>query len=296
MSHKKSNPYINIAIGGSLAIIGYTAAAPFDRIKLLFQNQNEMLKSGRLINPYNGIIDCYSRIIQEEGVISLWRGNIANITKYFPKQAMNFVFNDKFKKMFGFSREKDGYWKWFGGNIASGASAGFLSMLVIYPIDFAHTRFANDILKDKTREFNGYMDLYRKILQKDGIPGLYRGITVPIFGVIIYRGLYFGLYDSLKPLLGKKPSFVASFFLGFGVTIGAGLCAYPFDTVRQRMMMTSGEKIKYKNPLNAFSVIVRNEGISSLFRAASIPIMKAILGALMLAGYDHFQLNLLKNK
>lgn len=60
-------------------------------------------------------------------------------------------------------------------------------------------------------------------------------------GVILYRGLYFGLYDSLKPVVLRgdlKDSVVASFVLGWGITLGAGLAAYPFDTICRRMMTT----------------------------------------------------------
>lgn len=59
-----------------------------------------MLKSGRLDKPYRGIIDCTGRVIREEGIISLWRGNTANVIRYFPTQALNFAFKDKFKAMF----------------------------------------------------------------------------------------------------------------------------------------------------------------------------------------------------
>ena len=62
-----------------------------------------------------------------------------------------------------------------------------------------------------------------------------------VAGVILYRGLYFGLYDSLKPVVLRgdlKDSVVASFVLGWGITLGAGLAAYPFDTICRRMMTT----------------------------------------------------------
>jgi len=39
---------------------------------------------------------------------------------------------------------------------------------------------------------------------------------------------------------GMRDSFFASFFLGWAFTIGAGLASYPIDTIRRRMMMTSG--------------------------------------------------------
>jgi solute carrier family 25 (adenine nucleotide translocator) protein 4/5/6/31 len=52
------------------------------------------------------------------------------------------------------------------------------------------------------------------------------------------------MYDSIKPvvLVGSlEGNFLASFLLGWCVTTGAGIASYPLDTVRRRMMMTSGE-------------------------------------------------------
>lgn len=58
------------------------------------------------------------------------------------------------------------------------------------------------------------------------------------------------MYDSIKPVLLVGPlegSFIASFLLGWTVTTGAGVASYPLDTIRRRMMMTSGEvRIKKK--------------------------------------------------
>lgn len=65
-----------------------------------------------------------------------------------------------------------------------------------------------------------------------------------VAGIVVYRGLYFGMYDSIKPVVLVGPlegNFLASFALGWTVTTGAGIASYPLDTVRRRMMMTSGE-------------------------------------------------------
>ena len=79
-----------------------------------------MLKSGRLDRKYSGIVDCFRRTAAQEGVVSLWRGNTANVIRYFPTQALNFAFRDTYKSMFAFKKERDGYAKWMAGNLASG--------------------------------------------------------------------------------------------------------------------------------------------------------------------------------
>jgi len=298
MSGKKndiSSFAIDFLMGGVSAAVSKTAAAPIERVKLLIQNQDEMLKTGRLTEPYKGIGDCFLRVTKEEGVVSLWRGNLANVIRYFPTQALNFAFKDQFKRMFGFSKERDGYWKWFGGNLASGGAAGACSLFFVYSLDYARTRLANDSKSAKkggARQFNGLIDVYRKTLATDGIQGLYRGFNISCVGIVVYRGLYFGLYDSVKPLFPSnlKDSFIASFFLGWAITIGAGLASYPLDTVRRRIMMTSGEAVKYKSSYHAFLEIVKKEGMKSLFKGAGANILRAIAGAGVLAGYDKLQL------
>ncbi|PHU06437.1 ADP,ATP carrier protein 1, mitochondrial [Capsicum chinense] len=166
----------------------------------------------------------------------------------------------------------------------------------MYSLDYARTRLANDAKaaqKGGERQFNGLLDVYQKIIKSDGIPGLYRGFTISCVGIVVYRGLYFGIYDSLKPMVlvgNLQDSFFASFFLGWGITIGAGLTSYPIDTVRRRMMMTSGEAVKYKGSLDTFSQIMKKEGTKSLFKGAAANILRAVAGAGVLAGYDKLQL------
>ena len=126
--------------------------------------------------------------------------------RYFPTQALNFAFKDYFKKLFGMKKDKDGYWWWFAGNLASGGAAGACSLTFVYSLDYARTRLANDAKSSKKgggeRQFNGLVDVYRKTIATDGIAGLYRGFVISCVGIVVYRGLYFGLYDSLKPALG----------------------------------------------------------------------------------------------
>ena len=57
-------------MGGTAAAISKTAAAPIERVKILIQNQGSMLAAGRLERPYTGIIDCFKRTYQNEGMIS----------------------------------------------------------------------------------------------------------------------------------------------------------------------------------------------------------------------------------
>merc|ERR1712127_504195 len=133
----------------------------------LVQNQDEMIKQGRLDKPYKGIIDCTQRVLATEGVQPLWRGNLANVLRYFPTQALNFAFKDSIKAVFACPKDAGNARK-FATNIASGGAAGTMSLLFVYSLDYARS-------KGGERQFNGLIDVYVKTLKSDGIQGLYRG-------------------------------------------------------------------------------------------------------------------------
>ncbi|KAL2559009.1 hypothetical protein Fot_03748 [Forsythia ovata] len=283
---------VDFIMGGSAAIVAKSAAAPIERVKLLLQNQGELIKRGQLQRPYMGIGDCFKRVLREEGVLSFWRGNQANVIRYFPTQAFNFAFKGYFKTLLGCSKEKDGYFKWFAGNVASGSAAGATTSLFLYHLDYARTRLGTDARQcpiNGKQQFKGLIDVYRKTLSTDGIGGLYRGFGASIIGITLYRGMYFGIYDTMKPIVLVGPfqdNFFASFFLGWSITTVSGVCAYPFDTVRRRMMLTSGQTVKYRNAMHAFREIIHLEGFSALFRGVTANMLLGVAGAGVLAGYD----------
>merc|ERR1712217_980882 len=204
--------------------------------------------------------------------------------------ALNFAFKDAIKAAFAVPKDASSGYK-FGMGIASGGAAGTMSLLFVYSLDYARTRLANDAKgKGGERQFNGLIDVYVKTLKSDGIQGLYRGFTISAVGIFIYRGMYFGLYDSLKPILiGDDGSVLLSFFLGWAVTITSGLMSYPIDTVRRRMMMTSGSGAKYKGSVDCAVQVIKNEGFMSLMKGAGANILRGVAGAGVLAGFDAFK-------
>jgi len=280
----------NFMLSGVAAAVSKTAAAPIERVKLLVQNQAEMLKQGSLDRPYGGVVDCTVRTMKTEGVFAFWRGNMANVIRYFPTQALNFAFKDTVKSMFKTAKDAPQYEK-FGKNILSGGVAGSLSLTFVYSLDYCRTRLANDAKsKDGKRQYSGMVDVYTKTIKSDGIQGLYRGFVISCVGIFIYRGMYFGLYDSLKPiLLGENASVFLSFILGWIVTVTAGLMSYPIDTVRRRMMMTSGQAVKYKGSMDCAMHILKNEGFMSMMKGAGANILRGVAGAGVLAGFDKFK-------
>ncbi|XP_055000793.1 ADP/ATP translocase 4 [Sorex araneus] len=280
----------DLLAGGVAAAVSKTAVAPVERVKLLLQVQ----ASSRQIRPeerYKGMLDCLLRIPREQGFFSYWRGNLANVIRYFPTQALNFAFKDKYKQIFmsGVNKEKQ-FWRWFLANLASGGAAGATSLCVVYPLDFARTRLGVDVGKGpEERQFKGLGDCILKIARSDGIGGLYRGFGVSVQGIIVYRASYFGAYDTIKGVLflSKETPFLVSFLIAQVVTTCSGILSYPFDTVRRRMMMQSGEaERQYRGTLDCFVKMYQQEGFVAFFRGAFSNILRGTGGALVLVLYD----------
>ena len=292
MPEKKKKSFVmNFLAGGVSAAVSKTIVAPIERVKLLLQVQyaNPNIPKEQ---QYKGIGDCFMRVSGEQGVMALWRGNLANVIRYFPTQAINFACKDFYKAyLCPFNPKKEPV-KFFMGNMASGGAAGATSLCFVYPLDFARTRLAADVGDaEGRREFNGLVDCLKKILAKDGINGLYQGFGISVIGIIFYRASYFGLFDTGKAILiGDRKNLFLTFMLGQVVTVSAGIISYPLDTVRRRLMMTSGAKEKlYNGTLDCFAKLYQKEGVNGFFKGCLSNVIRGTGGALVLTFYDKIQ-------
>jgi solute carrier family 25 (adenine nucleotide translocator) protein 4/5/6/31 len=281
---KAAKPKLSFAeqffISGFAAAVSKTAAAPIERVKLLLQSEVEVARQGG--RKYASSMECALHLIRSDGVLSLWRGNWATVLRYFPVQAANFPVQAVVRDRLDVPREA-GFLKFFAANTLSGSAAGAVSLVFVHPLDYVRTRLAND----RTR-FTGMRDVFQQTWRVDGLAGLYRGFWLSLVGIVVYRGLYFGLYETWKPLLPDVPygTHVLKLLLGWAATVSAGFASYPLDTIRRRMMMRSGEPQKYASSWDCARTIVRHEGPQALYRGTMVNIFRGLAGAGALAGTD----------
>lgn len=286
---------VNFLAGGVSGAVAKTCTAPIERVKLLIQTQdaNPKIISGEVAR-YTGIVDCFTRVASEQGVKAFWRGNLTNIIRYFPTQAFNFAFKDGIKAMFPKADKNTEFAKFFAINMASGGLAGAGSLCIVYPLDYARTRLASDVGSGK-QQFNGLLDCLKKTVASSGVGGLYNGIGVSVVGIIPYRGVYFGLFDTLSGLnpYQKDQSNVlraaSKFACAQTSAIAAGYASYPFDTVRRRLQMQSEkpqEEWVYKGTADCFAKIMKDEGTSALFKGAGANALRTVGAAMVLVLYS----------
>lgn len=142
----------DMMLGGTAGAISKTVAAPVERVKLLLQLQDANFQlEGK---KYTGIGNCFQRVYTEEGVLAFWRGNWANVVRYFPTTALNFGFKDLYRRNIVNANKDTDYWRFCFQNVLAGGLAGCSCMIFVYPLDFSRTRMGADVGKElKDRQF-----------------------------------------------------------------------------------------------------------------------------------------------
>lgn len=290
----------DIVAGAVSGVVSKSATAPVERIKLLLQTQsiNTTIKASQ---RYSGPIDCVIRVYREQGVLSFWRGNIANCLRYIPNAAITFAFNDRYREIIvGSSNSRINAHRFLLGNFISGGLAGGTALLVTYPLDMARTRLATDNSVNKLHtKYNGTFDCIYKVYQENGVvKGVYSGLKTAFIGAIIFKSLFLGGYEIIKVISVDKKfddSAINRLLIAQIVTSLSGTICYPLDTIKRRMMMskhidpTTGLPF-YQNGYQCLKYILKYEGLSKgLFAGLSVNLVRGMSGPFLLVGYDYLK-------
>ena len=272
--------------GGISGAVAKTVTAPLEAIKLKLQYTED---------DDEGALDCARRILEREGWRGFYRGNLANVLRYFPTQAFNFAFKDKIKRLMPKVDRKKHPWRAFAVNMVSGGIAGAGSLVLVYPLDTARTQLLICTNDDGSPKYANMVEFFRD--WNGDVRKLYEGYVVSVAGIIPFRAIYFIVNDTLRAILpwirdeGLK-GLVSKFTCAQGAALCAAYASYPFDTVRRRLQVDAqrplGER-RYKGNLDCLKKIYRVEGVRALFRGAGYNALRTITSALALVAYGELK-------
>eukprot|EP00466_Bigelowiella_natans_P011863 jgi/Bigna1/42229/e_gw1.62.17.1 len=272
-----------LAAGGGASAIAKTAMAPFERIRILLQNQN-MIGDPNYVK-YKGPIDAMFRIPQEQGIMSFWRlGNLANCIRIMPTYGIRF------------SSPCHSPGRWPLGpfqvrlavgqmlnNVALSLDTGATTMIFTYPLDILRTRLTTDITKVSANTAPLHC-LYLAGEGKAAVLGFYKGIRISILEIAPYTAIAMGGYEYLRKYAGSKTMLQQSInfgliivvFLPFFVLQGSLIC-YPLDTVKRQMMLDGarGYQSKYKGEIaRCIRIIHATYGIKGFYGGCLLNALK----------------------
>uniref|UniRef100_A0A6B2LBQ3 Uncharacterized protein n=1 Tax=Arcella intermedia TaxID=1963864 RepID=A0A6B2LBQ3_9EUKA len=239
---------------------------PLDVVKTRFQLQ---VTNGQSTHAhYTSIMDCFKRIIQEEGLWRLYRGILPPILVEAPKRAIKFSANEQYsklyKKVFGYQQMTQPL------SILTGVSAGMTEAFVVVSSDLVKIRLQD---KHNTGRYKSTLDCVVKICREEGPLTFFRGLEATMWRHAAWNGGYFGVIHGVKKALppGDTPqgALLNNILAGtIGGTVGTILNT-PFDVAKTRIqnhISSAGLRPKYVWALPSAKLIFQEEGFSALYK------------------------------
>jgi solute carrier family 25 (adenine nucleotide translocator) protein 4/5/6/31 len=238
-----------------------------------------MIASGQVKN-YTGVFNCLWRVVREQGAFALWRGNLTDIIRHFLTSAFNSIFKDALSNLFPKFNPETQYLSYFFTDCAASAMFGAASLLFVYPLDFAYIRLcAGD-------DFASLSACIAKITKENGVAALYSGFWVCAAGMLFYRTAYFLIYSAAADFTARRLTsqpppvqLLAKYAVAQAAVVAAGLAAYPFQTIRHRLILQAGaDAPPYRGALDCLAAVSRREGLAGLFAGAGFGVALAAAG------------------
>ena len=191
--------------------VACAAAYPLDlvRTRLVIQSSQPTLSSassGRFsfIKQHSKIATVISNILIKEGPVGLYRGLFVSLAVSVPNLAIGFSVYGTAKDYFLF-HEETGFFRtgdsrggealnWIGA-LSSGAGGGITSSLLIFPLDVMRRRMQVSGILFAQSDSMGVFSMLRRIVRKEGLRGMYRGILPELLKVIPMVSVTFSMYE-----------------------------------------------------------------------------------------------------
>ncbi|KAL7276347.1 hypothetical protein RUND412_000650 [Rhizina undulata] len=259
---------VTFAAGAIAGISEILTMYPLDVVKTRVQLQDNTAKGA---DRYNGMVDCFRKIIKNEGHYSfsrLYRGITAPILMEAPKRATKFAANDEwgkfYRKAFGIEKMNQTL------SVLTGASAGATESFIVVPFELVKIRLQD---KASAGKYNGMIDVVKKTIQAEGVLAMYNGLESTMWRHVLWNAGYFGVIFQVKSLLPKQETKRGQMFNdliagSIGGTFGTVLNT-PADVIKSRIQNTTrvkGVVPKYNWTLPSIALVAKEEGFGALYK------------------------------
>ncbi|KAI8920624.1 mitochondrial carrier domain-containing protein [Entophlyctis helioformis] len=260
MSAAKEAPlpvHYSLLAGAIAGVTEILAMYPLDVVKTRFQ-----IQVGN--SEYKSIVDCFQKIIRNEGPATLYRGIVPPIMVEAPKRAIKFGANDGYRQLF---MHYFGLKESQGLAVLTGMSAGLTEAVIVTTPELIKIR-----MQDKKNKgmYKSSSDVLSHIVKQHGVFGLARGLEATMWRHATWNGGYFGVITGIRAALPKAKSKEGVLFNNFvagalGGTVGT-MINTPFDVVKTRVQSQVNGPYKYNWTIPAIGTIAREEGVRALYK------------------------------
>ncbi|KAI4131843.1 MAG: hypothetical protein LQ338_001033 [Usnochroma carphineum] len=196
------------------------------------------------------------------------------------------------------------------GNALAGATGAVLANAIVYPLDIVKTRLQVQVKRKPTdseplttnrAHYTSSIDAIRKIVEDEGITGLYSGINGSLIGVASTNFAYFYWYSVVRSLylssqaIPKPPGTAAELSLGAAAGAVAQVFTIPVSVITTRQQtQPKGDK---RGLLGTGREVVHSEdGWSGLWRGLKASLVLVANPAITYSAYQRLRQLLFSGK
>lgn len=144
---------------------------------------------------YTSVFNALSRIVKEEGVLTLWRGAVPTVGRAIVVSVAQLASYTQFRR---WAKTKLGLGDGFGLHLVASIGSGILTASASLPVDIAKTRIQNMKVINGKPEYTGLFDVIVKISRNEGALALWRGYVPYVLRVVPQTILIFIILEQLN--------------------------------------------------------------------------------------------------
>ncbi|TPX17007.1 uncharacterized protein E0L32_012341 [Thyridium curvatum] len=263
----------NFALGSVAGAFGAFMVYPIDLVKTRLQNQRGARPGERL---YKNSIDCFQKVIRNEGFLGLYSGVLPQLVGVAPEKAIKLTVNDLVR---GWFTDKQGKIFW-GHEVLAGGTAGACQVVFTNPLEIVKIRLQVQGEVAKTVE-GAPKRSAMWIVRNLGLVGLYKGASACLLRDVPFSAIYFPTYSHLKKdLFGESPTKKLGILqlLTAGAIAGmpAAYLTTPCDVIKTRLQVEARKgDTHYTGLRHAATTIMKEEGFKAFFKGGPARIMRS---------------------
>lgn len=270
----KLNAFESFIAGGVAGACAKTVIAPGDRVKIMYQvDKTKIFTVQNAWNTARGIV-------RQDGLLALWRGNMATLMRVIPYAATTYVCYPRYeaglRQVLSVGHAHHNRKEDVVVRFCAGAASGATAVTLTYPLDLLRARMA--VQQSSGGTTTKYWSTFRELQQKSGFCAIYSGLRPTLLGIVPYAGTSFATYETLKVYIrrithcGSDADISTHWRLAAGGLSGlvAQSFSYPLDILRRRMQV--GDKlITSMSTWRALVHIAQSEGLrGGLYKGLSM--------------------------
>ncbi|KAJ1964567.1 mitochondrial aspartate-glutamate transporter agc1 [Dipsacomyces acuminosporus] len=271
----------NFAIGAVAGGIGATVVYPIDLVKTRMQNQRVAVVGEMM---YKNSIDCFRKVIRNEGILGLYRGLGPQLVGVAPEKAIKLTVNDLVRSLLS---DKDTGKIKFASELFAGGMAGASQVVFTNPLEIVKIRLQvqGEILKEASGIGAAKASPIARrgavtIVKELGLIGLYKGASACLLRDVPFSAIYFPCYSHIKRDIfheGERQLGIVDLLLAGAIAgMPAAYLTTPADVIKTRLQVEAKKgETAYNGLVDAARKIYKEEGFKAFFKGGPARIFRS---------------------